>query len=289
MKAAARQEPRVVARPFIKAVGGKTSSLELLLKYVPKKINRYFEPMLGGGALFFALANEDRFDSARLNDLNLDLISAYTAVRANPKRLILELKEMKNTKKNFMAWRAYNPAESVVQAKYSVKRAARFIFLNKTAFNGIWRVNRKGEFNVPFGHYKNPTICDRANLVACSKLLQTSFISSKDFEEAAGGDLVVTTKDFIYFDPPYVPVDETSNFVSFTSAGFKKIDHERLALHFTKLAKRRIPMMLSNSDTPLARKLYKGFDIVKTKVRRNVNSKGDGRGPVGEILVLANL
>lgn len=278
------RDARVKARPFCKWAGGKTSSLELLLKYAPKKIATYWEPMVGGGAFFFALANEKRFKDAILSDINPHLVATYGAIQLEPYELGSHLKKLKNTKREFLKMREAHPR--VIGGLKTT--AVRFLYLNKTGFNGLWRENQKGLYNVPFGHYKNPKICDQKNLLACSDVLQLATITTSDYQKVI--DLKkLRKKDFIYFDPPYVPVSETSNFTSFTGGSWRKLDHERLALFFRVLAKRGVPMMLSNSDTALSRKLYKGFKIVSTKVRRNVSCKGDGRDPVGEILVLANL
>lgn len=269
------------SRPFVKAVGGKTSSLPFLLEHAPKKIRTYFEPMVGGGALFFALAGEGRFRSAWLNDANAELMRAYKAVQAHVEPLIWTLGAMKNTKSFFLAERAEDP--SILPL---VERAARFVYLNKTAFNGLYRVNSKGKFNTPFGYYPKPRICDPDNLRACSEVLQhVDLTSTMGYERCLVG---AGPEDFIYLDPPYLPVSKSANFTSFTPGGWKFSDHEQLAAVFAGLARRGVPVMLSNADVPLAWELYAGYQVERTRVRRNVSCKGEGRGPVGEILVVAN-
>ena len=270
----------MTARPFCKAVGGKTSSLPLLLEHAPREVSTYFEPMAGGGALFWALRAENRFRHAWLNDANGELMRAYKAVRDHVEDLIFTLRGMQNTKRAFLQERAKVP-----ELLPLVERAARFIYLNKTAFNGLYRVNKSGQFNVPFGGYKNPTICDEENLRACSEALRQVDLTGKSYLPVA---LVARPGDFVYLDSPYLPASDVANFTSFTPGGWKREDHERLARLFRELARRGVAVMLSNADVPEARKLYRGYEIRKTKVRRNVNSDGQGRGPVGEILVVAN-
>lgn len=267
-------------KPVVKWCGGKRSSLPLLMKHVPAKVGTYFEPFAGGAAMFFAMAAAGRFKNAWLNDINEELMLTYKAVRDHSEELIFQLRGMKNKKKIFLTWR-----EQPVHMLSPVERAARFIYLNKTCFNGLYRVNARGKFNVPFGDYPNPTICDEDNLRACSQVLQYVDLTGSGYyaavQSARRGDLV-------YFDPPYLPKSDTANFTGFTPGGWKDEDHEKLASRFEVLSNRGVSVMLSNADVPRARKLYKGYEIVKTKVRRNVNSDGTKRGPVGEILVLAN-
>ena len=275
------------ARPFIKWVGGKTQLLPRLLEQFPKTIKTYYEPFLGGGSVFWALAAEGRFERAILNDWNAELINAYRVIRDEPENLIEQLKiyaesyrkDPKGTFESVRAW--YPPHTDIIAAS----RAARTIFLNKTCFNGLYRVNKKGGFNSPFGKYENPTICDEENIRACSAgLAKAGSLHVGDFasvlDDAGPGDLV-------YFDPPYVPVSATSDFTSYTSSGFNLRDQERLAAMFSELSERGVSVVLSNSDTQVVRDLYAGFEVHSVDARRAINSKGAKRGPVKEVIVVS--
>jgi DNA adenine methylase len=268
------------ARPFVKWAGGKTRSVDMLKEFLPTKINRYYEPMVGGGALFFALANEHRFHRALLNDVNEELILGYYAVKHDVEKLIRALARMKVGKRAFLAQRSRRTRRMT-----PVSNAARFIYLNKTCFNGLYRVNKKGQFNVPFGSYKKPIVCDRENLRACSKALSNVALESRDFEvvtrDAGSGDAV-------YFDPPYIPLSKTSDFTAYTAGGFTMKDHERLASVFAYLARKGVAVALTNSDTDATRDLYNEFDIHTFHAARAINSDGAKRGKVSEVLVTAN-
>lgn len=271
------------ARPFIKWAGGKTQLLPAIEAILPSKIRTYFEPFLGGGAVFWHVAGSRRFERAILNDWNLELVHTYTTIRDQPEALIHALNEHKkkawNTEEYFYEMRALDPWKLDF-----VERAARMIYLNKTTYNGLYRVNKHGQFNSPFGRYKNPGLLDSGNIRACSQalnrnvsLLQGDF--TKVFVDAGAGDLV-------YFDPPYVPVSDTANFLGYTSDGFTMNDQERLAVLFKRLADSDVSCILSNSDTEAVRRLYQGFEIIPVQMKRNINSKADGRGHVDEVLVL---
>lgn len=270
----------VVARPFVKWAGGKSRSVAMLSQLFPLSVRRYYEPMVGGGALFFALANEKRFERAFLNDVNDDLITAYYAIKHDPLKVVGFLKRMKVGKRAFLELRAKDMRRASPAAK-----AARFIYLNKTCFNGLYRVNKSGQFNVPFGDYKNPVVCDVDNITACYKALKGVALDCLDFEkvvrDAGRGDAV-------YFDPPYIPVSKTSDFTSYTAGGFKMKEHERLAACFAYLANKGVAVALTNSDTDTTRSLYGGYEIRSYQASRAINSDGEKRGKVGEILVVAN-
>jgi DNA adenine methylase len=271
------------AHPFIKWVGGKTQLLSELLKHFPEKIGTYYEPFIGGGAVFFTLASTRRFERACINDWNEELVNLYRTVRDSPADLMAVLlvieEEYKETPETvYYKWRAEDP-----KTLKPLVAAARFIFLNKAGFNGLYRVNKKGGFNVPWGKREKVTTFDPENILACSKaLLMNGSITQGDFEsavtEAKAGDLV-------YFDPPYVPVNLTSNFTSYTSDGFGFPEQERLAKLFKTLVARGVKVVLSNSDTQVVRDLYAGCIIHSVQARRAVNSKGSSRGPVGEVIV----
>jgi|SRR3989304_755530 len=266
-------------KPFIKWAGGKRQLTSQLLRYSPINFDDYYEPFLGGGALFFKLSILGKIKHAHLNDSIKILIDAYKTVKEKPKDLIEELKsgKYKNEKDIFYAMRKEQPLDLV-------KATARFIYLNKTAFNGLYRVNSKGEFNVPYGKYKNPKILDEQNILAVSKALQKDELTNVDFEQA-----VVSAKagDFVYFDPPYQPLSKTSSFTSYTKEDFTKKDQERLAKTFTKLHNKGCFVMLSNSHTPLILDLYKDFlpNIQPVLATRMINCKAEGRGKIKEVII----
>lgn len=265
-------------RPFLKWAGGKTQLLDKLLERVPSTFNTYFEPFIGGGALFFALHRAGRLDGgAVLSDSNAELINAYEVVRDCIDVLVemLQWHAHKHSEGHFYDVRASNPG-------YGIGGAARTIYLNKTCFNGLYRVNKRGGFNVPHGKYKNPTICDEANLRACSEALQGVSLQVADFTHVEVGAIC---EDFVYFDPPYVPVSDTADFTGYTAGGFRHADQERLARLCLELASRWVGFLASNSDTAIARALYAEFEIDTVQARRSINSKGGKRGPVGEIIV----
>lgn len=262
------------ARPFVKWAGGKGKVIEVLKASMPSKFNAYHEPFLGGGALFFATAPSKAF----LSDLNEELINAYLVVRDHCEALIESLRKHKNERAYYYMMRAMDPS-----TLDPVERASRFIYLNKTCYNGLYRVNRQGKFNVPFGRYKDPQYVDEAQLRLASKALQKASIEVSDFE-------VVLERakpfDFVYFDPPYQPISKTSRFTSYTEKAFDEGEQRRLGKVFRELDKRGCFLMLSNSASPLVRELYQGFRIEVVTARRFINCRGDRRGAVEEVLVL---
>lgn len=269
-------------RPLIKWAGGKSKSADFITSFMPARIKTYYEPMVGGGAVFCMLANQGRFKSAVLGDTNEDLIALYSCMRL-PHGIRQEFERRasyyKNSKAAFLKVRAAAPT-------IIVEQAARFLFLNKTCFNGLYRVNRKGQFNVPFAGYKNPTIIDFENWERHQIAQRSCSLHVGDYAESVGA---AKKGDVVYFDPPYIPVSKTSSFTAYGSKEFDQAEHERLADTFAKLAKRGVTVLLSNSDTKLARNLYRGFKIHKTTAARSINSDGAKRGHVGEILVVANV
>lgn len=263
-------------KPFLKWAGGKTALLPEILPRLPARIDTYYEPFLGGGAVFFALAAERRFGRALLGDANEDLVDTYVALATDPKAVIEALSKHVYEESYYYTMRASKP-------KTLAARAARFIYLNRTCFNGLYRVNKKGEFNVPFGRYTNPTICDAENLGAVSMVLRDSVaIANVDFENLAAN---AREGDVVYYDPPYVPLTPTSSFTSFTAGGFGLNEQIRLRDSFKELDARGVHVLLSNSDTPVVRELYAGFKLAKVRVPRRINSKGGKRGDVGELLI----
>ncbi len=262
-------------RPFLKWAGGKTQLLPQILARFPKVYRRYHEPFVGGGAVFFGLLPA----RAILSDINADLVATYAAIRDDVGAVIAALEEHEVSETHYYAVRAQQPGELT-----AVAAAARTIYLNRTCFNGLYRVNRRGEFNVPFGRYTNPTVCNSENLRAVSAALARVDLRCEDAlaigKRAQPGDLV-------YFDPPYDPVSPTASFTSYAKGGFGKEEQTALAEVFRSLAERGVNVVLSNSDTPFVRKLYKGFRLEKVFARRAINSRADRRGVVSEVLVSA--
>ena len=264
------------AKPFLKWVGGKTQLLPHILGLFPKSFNRYHEPFVGGGAVFFSLSPH----KAILSDVNPDLIQAYTMIRDDVESVIHELKMHRAEEAYY-----YSVREADVASLSGAEAAARIIFLNKTCFNGLYRVNRSGKFNVPFGKYANPTICNEANLRLVSEALQGVDIRLESVFEL---DARVSKNDLVYFDPPYVPLSPTASFTSYTKQGFGEHQQRQLATLFARLASKGAHCYLSNSDTPLVRELFKDFRIKKVYARRAINSRADRRGPVGEVIVCSD-
>ena len=263
--------------PIVKWVGGKRQLMFELLKNMPQNYNRYFEPFIGGGALFFELQP----DNAYISDMNEELINLYKVVRDNVNELIIDLKKHDISKEYFM--RIRNIDRTSDYEKWSnVKKASRFIYLNRTCFNGMYRVNSKGEFNVPFGHYKNPRIVDENNLINCSNLLQRTEIRHADFSAILNR---VQKGDFVYFDPPYVPLSETSSFTSYTKDGFDMDMQFKLRDVCDELNSMGVKFLLSNSDTKLVNELYENYNIKKVFASRQINANADGRGKITEVLV----
>ncbi len=273
-------------RPFVKMAGGKTKLLPELLARVPKAFNRYYEPFVGGGALYFELVSTHVGKQFVIGDTNRDLVVAYREVRDNPHELIRRLSGMKNDEKFFYDVRAIDlNALDLLTPGLSNARAARMIYLNKTCFNGLHRMNKAGRFNTPFGKYAKPLICDRENILACSKVLRQTRILSCSFDDtvyAAGRG------DFVYFDPPYAPLSETSNFSAYGETGFKWVEQIKLCETARALKKRGVNVLLSNSNNPFIRELYARdgeFKIETVHAPRSINATGKGRGKIAELLI----
>ena len=266
------------ATPFLKWAGGKSQLLTTYDGMFPKTFKRYFEPFTGGGAVFFNLKNKHKPFPATLCDLNDDLINCYKVIRDNVEALIEVLKNHHNDEAYFYKMRAIDS-----RCLSEVERAARLIFLNKTCFNGLYRVNSKGQFNVPFGFYKNPRTCHESNLRACNLALQNVDLICRPFDQV----LTHAKKgDFVYFDPPYHPLSSTANFTSYTKNCFSGANQEHLAEVFATLNKRGCHVALSNSDCEFIRHLYKDFRIETVSAIRAINCKAEGRGRITEVLVL---
>lgn len=267
----------VPARPVLKWAGGKTQLLPQILERLPARIETFFEPFVGGAAVFFALAAEGRFQRAVLADRNPDLVAVYRALQADAEAVIDELSQMRHSEAEYYRIRELSP-------RRLAQRAARVIYLNKTGYNGLYRVNRSGQFNVPFGRYKKPNICDAENLRAAARVLEGVEIVEADFEEVCAR---ARPGDAVYLDPPYVPLSKTANFTAYARHPFGPSEHERLARAFAELERRRVAAVLSNSDTPETRALYRGFRAKKVQVSRAINSRPTARGPIDELLVVA--
>jgi DNA adenine methylase len=266
-----------VVRPVLKWAGGKGRLLPELLSRLPDSFHAYHEPFIGGGALFFALAGQGRLGRAFLSDANPSLIDVYVALRDAVDEVIAALRQHVYEREHFYRVRALRP-----EALSLPERAARVIYLNKTCYNGLYRENRRGEFNVPFGRYKNPTICDEPNLRAAAWTLQGVAIARRRFSTVLD---YAQPGDFVYFDPPYHPLSATANFTSYDRVGFGEADQRQLRDVFATLAERGARAMLSNSDTPFIRELYDGFRVEQVLAARAVNSKANGRGKVAEVIV----
>jgi DNA adenine methylase len=265
------------ARPVLKWAGGKSKLVETICELLPNKVETYFEPFVGGAAVFFALARLQRCKHAVLSDRNPELVNVYQALKTDVDGVVAALRKWKYDETTFYRLRdTYRP-------RTSIQQAARTIYLNKTGFNGLYRVNRSGQFNVPFGRHVNPTICDEPNLRLAAQCLSNVTLGVDDFESickrAKAGDAV-------YLDPPYLPVSETAYFTSYDRHPFGLAEHQRLAQVFSDLADRKVLAVLSNSDTPVTRALYRGWSIKLLQVPRAINSRASNRGPVGELLVV---
>ena len=297
------EKPACQGQPFIKWAGGKGQLLSTFREFYPQslttgKIRRYVEPFVGGGAVLFDVLQSFPVEEAVIIDINRDLINAYKAVRDHVERLISLLGEMERDylaedtearKKAYYGIRKAFNLRKAGDGKVDLEEASQFIFLNKTCFNGLYRVNKSGHFNVPFGDYKNPTICDAENLTTASILLKKVEILHGDFRKASS---YADSETLVYFDPPYRPLSATSSFTSYSKQDFTDEDQTALADFYRQMHDRGALLMLSNSDphnvNPLDcffDDLYNGFNIYRIQAMRSISSKGDGRGPLSEILV----
>lgn len=264
---------------FVKWVGGKQQLLSQLTPLFPDQFNQYFEPFVGGGAMMFHVATANPNKKIFISDVNHELIDAYEMLRDSPDKVIRLLKrhKAKHSKDHYYSVRSQKPAPLTKAA-----RAARLIYLNRTCYNGLHRVNSKGEFNVPMGRYNNPDIVQEAKLRRISILLQNVKMQVSDFTAV----LKYAKKgDFVYFDPPYYPLDNKSSFTRYATRNFLEDEQMALAKTFATLDKKGCFVMLSNSNTAFIRGLYKKFDIHTVKASRLVNSDSKGRGKISEIVV----
>jgi len=289
MKSGERENCRVLyqtpgCHPFVKWAGGKSQLIPQIIRLMPSRFARYFEPFLGGGAVFFHTASYNR--NAFLSDINVDLINAYKIIRNNVEELITALKyhqdEYSKSPKSY-----YYQLRDKTKGLNKIENAARFITLNKTCYNGLYRVNKKGLFNVPIGRYKNPLICDPVNLRKMSIVLNqsASYLGVIDYKkilvEKADKD------DFVYLDPPFHPISNTANFTSYTNSGFSFEDQKELATIFKELTRRGCKLLLSNSNTEEIRRLYSDFSHLTelALVNRSINAVGSKRVGHVELLI----
>ncbi|HFM9797402.1 TPA: DNA adenine methylase, partial [Streptococcus pneumoniae] len=272
---------KVTLQPFTKWTGGKRQLLPVIRELIPKTYNRYFEPFVGGGALFFDLAPKD----AVINDFNAELINCYQQIKDNPQELIeiLKVHQEYNSKEYYLDLRSADRDERIDMMS-EVQRAARILYMLRVNFNGLYRVNSKNQFNVPYGRYKNPKIVDEELISAISVYINNNQLEIKvgDFEKAI---VDVRTGDFVYFDPPYIPLSETSAFTSYTHEGFSFADQVRLRDAFKRLSDTGAYVMLSNSSSALVEELYKDFNIHYVEATRTNGAKSSSRGKISEIIV----
>jgi len=273
-----RKNPLV--QPVVKWVGGKRQLLQDLVPIFPKNFRSYCEPFFGGGAVLFNLQPKQAY----INDINVELINMYLVVRDNVEQLIDKLSQHKNESDYFYKVRDWDRDKSFYDNLDPITKAARLIFLNKTCYNGLFRVNNAGEFNTPFGSYNNPNIVNAPVLRAVSLYLQTSeiTISSKDYVDVLDS---IKSSTFVYLDPPYDPVSDTASFTGYIKNGFNHEEQIRLKLNCDKLDKRGVKFLLSNSATPFILELYSDYKISSVNAKRAINSVGNRRGDVEEVLV----
>lgn len=292
---------KYVAKPFLKWAGGKGQLLDTLDKMFPQeliegKIKTYIEPFVGGGAVLFHILQNYKIEKAQINDINKELINCYRCIKADVEEVIKPLSILEkeylsseNRNKYF-----YNVRERYNQihlnGHYDYEKCADFIFLNHTCFNGLYRVNKEGKFNVPHGKYKKPLICDKENLRLCSQLLQKVEINFGSYEQVLEK---ADANTFLYFDPPYRPLLENNSFVSYDKAGFDDIDQIKLSQNYRNLNKQNCLLMLSNSDPKNINEkdnffddLYKSFNIERVYAKRMINCQANKRGNITEIVVM---
>jgi DNA adenine methylase len=272
-----RSGQKIVCKPFLKWAGGKSQLLPELASRIPHNFSRYFEPFVGSGALFFSLQPQNAY----LSDINSELINTYQVIRENIDELIVDLTRHVYNPEYFYKLRHADRTENY-QKWSNVQKASRLIYLNKTCYNGLYRVNSQGQFNVPLGKYTNPNIVNEENLRACHAVLQNTEICVGSFiciEEWA------TQDDFIYFDPPYAPLSQTANFTSYSQTRFDEAMQVALKNLCDRLTEKKVRFMLSNSAAPFILDLYQGYQIDLVDATRAINSKANQRGKIKEVII----
>lgn len=275
-------QKNLVLSPVLKWVGGKRQLLNDIIPMIPKNCSTYVEPFIGGGAVLFELQPK----KAIINDFNSELINVYTVIRDYSEELIKELQFHKdnNTSEHFYAVREYDRKPEFFSQMTPIQKAARVIYLNKTCYNGLYRVNSAGQFNSPYGKYKNPNIVNETVIRAMSKYFNENniVIKNEDFKEALKG---LRRGAFVYLDPPYMPISSSSSFTGYTENGFNEDKQRELKELCDKLDKKGIKFLQSNSDCEFIRELYSGYRIKTIKAKRAINSKGNSRGEINEVLI----
>lgn len=266
--------------PFVKWAGGKRQLILQMKDYFPKTFNKYIEPFVGGGAVFFELLPK----KAIISDNNSDLINCYKVIKKDVEALISSLKKHKYEKEYYYKIRALDRDSVKYKELSQIEKASRTIFLNKTGYNGLYRVNSKGLFNVPFGRHKNPNICDEDNLRAVHKALKNVEIYEESFEICLN---FAESEDFIYLDPPYFPLSNTALFTSYTKENFGEDAQIKLYKIFTELVRRDCKVLLNNSYCDFILDLYKEFRIVILQAKRAINSNSNRRGNINEVLIIS--
>ena len=290
-------------KPFVKWAGGKGSLLNQLNNYYPLelkngKIECYIEPFVGGGAVLIDILQNYDVKEAYAFDINIDLINSYNVIKNNVEELITNLKllekeylnlEKDDRKKYFYNIRKQYNSYRITKDEMSLQKAIEFIFLNRTCFNGLYRVNKNGDFNVPMGNYKNPTICDEEDLRALSELIKNVNFEYGDYKAS---QKYIKKNTFVYFDPPYRPLNITSGFTSYTKEDFDDENQKELALYYKELNNNNVKVMLSNSNPKNTNKedcffenIYKGFNINEVYAKRMINANSNGRGEISELLI----
>lgn len=279
-KAAEEGKKNTQPQPFLKWAGGKRQLLPVIRTYLPSSFKTYYEPFVGAGAVLFDLQPQQ----AVINDINEELINCYRVIKESPEALLADIRKHRNEKDYFYAVRSLDRSADY-KALSEVERASRIIYLNKSCYNGLYRVNSKGEFNTPFGKYKNPQYVQEETILAVSRYLNRNQveISNKSFDvvvEPAG------KHDFVYFDPPYDPVSQTASFTSYSLSPFGRAEQLRLKETTDNLSRRGCKVMLSNSATEYITELYKDYNTIRVPASRSINSVASSRGKIDELLIL---
>ena len=271
----------IKVRPLLKWAGGKRQIVRHLISKLPEKFSVYYEPFFGAGALFLELYNRGLLKKAVISDLNKELIALYTLVRDRCSGIIEELENIRFTNNKDDYYRARDLFNSM-ESDHNPEKAALMIYLNRHAYNGLYRVNSSGKFNVPFGRYAQPSLPTPDDIISFSKALNNVKIINNDFETAVSD---ATVSDFVYFDPPYAPLSRSSDFSAYSSLGFSLDEHKRLSRVFEELSSRGVMVMESNSATPFIKDLYRNYPQSTVQASRNINSKSNGRGKISELII----